>query len=95
MCEFFVGLGGVAKSLGDFGANEFAEAFSELTRIILSKSGSMKQRMGLCSRDIGVTTSSVRVPVTEANREYLRALRQAELEAWRNAPGGTVCANRR
>ena len=29
MGEFFVGLGGVAEGLGDFGAEEFAEAFSK------------------------------------------------------------------
>ena len=29
MPEFFIGLGGVAEGLGDFGAHEFAEAFAE------------------------------------------------------------------
>ena len=38
--------------------------------------------------------SSVRVPVTAENREYLRVLRAAELAAWRNAPGGTLCGKR-
>lgn len=29
MAQFFIGLGGVAEGLGDFGAHEFAEAFAE------------------------------------------------------------------
>jgi hypothetical protein len=40
-----------------------------------------------------LTSPSSRVPVTFANRDYLRFLRQAELDAWRRAPGGTVCRN--
>ena len=39
------------------------------------------------------TAPSARIPVTLANRDYLRFLRQAELEAWRGARGGTVCRN--
>jgi len=61
----------------------------------LIKSGSMKQENAFSSRDIVVMTSSVRVPVTGRNRDYLRAIRQAELDAWRNAPGGTVCVSGR
>ena len=53
-----------------------------------------KKRGTLLNQKNCVTiTSSVRVPVTAANREYLRAVRQAELDAWRNAPGGTLCVN--
>ena len=37
---------------------------------------------------------SMRVPVTKENREYLRLIRQAELDAWRNAPGGTISARK-
>ncbi|HEX7862446.1 MAG TPA: hypothetical protein VF773_19060 [Verrucomicrobiae bacterium] len=39
------------------------------------------------------TAPSVRVLVTEENRAYLRFIRRAEMEAWRAARGGTVCAN--
>jgi hypothetical protein len=39
------------------------------------------------------TAPSARIPVTLANRDYLRFLRQAELEAWRSARGGTICRN--
>jgi hypothetical protein len=41
------------------------------------------------------TAPSMRVPVTAENREYLRRIRQAELDAWRLAPGGTLSGNRR
>ena len=62
----------------------------------LIKSGSIKQASAFSSsRDIVVMTSSVRVPVTAQNRAYLRAIRQAELDAWRNAPGGTICVSGR
>ena len=57
--------------------------------------GSMKAESlhGLTDRIFGRVSLSARVPVTAANREYLRTMRQAELEAWRNAPGGTQCAD--
>lgn len=36
----------------------------------------------LCRGDLTVTNPSLRVPVTESNRELLRFLRAAEQEAW-------------
>ena len=42
-----------------------------------------------------LTAASLRIPVTIANRDYLRRIRQAELLAWQNAPGGTRCARDR
>jgi hypothetical protein len=35
-------------------------------------------------------TPSIRVPVTPENRDYLRRIRNAELNAWRES-GGTIC----
>jgi hypothetical protein len=55
----------------------------------------MKQRLAGMFGGAGEMNPSVRVPVTEANREYLRAVRQAELAAWQNAPGGTLSAKYR
>lgn len=57
----------------------------------LIKSGSINEETSSNRQDIVMMTSSVRVPVTAENRAYLRAIRQAELDAWRRAPGGTVC----
>jgi hypothetical protein len=67
-----------------------------MTTIILTKVGCAKSRVlneGGAGGRVGVvrTAPSVRVPVTEANRAYLRDLRRAELAAWREARGGTVC----
>jgi hypothetical protein len=63
-----------------------------MTTTSLLKRGSMKERIATMLGVPGALNLSVRVPVTEANREYLRAIRQAELEAWRSAPGGTLYA---
>jgi hypothetical protein len=61
----------------------------------LIKSGSINEETSSNRQDIVMMTSSVRVPVTAENRAYLRAIRQAELDAWQNAPGGTVCVSGR
>lgn len=51
----------------------------------------MSLRNERLTRPIVRTAPSLRVPVTMQNREYLRRIRQAELDAWRIAPGGTLC----
>lgn len=69
----------------------------EMTTTILSKAGFMKPD-AFCADSQNSRADriapSVRVPVTVANRAYLKFLRRAELEAWRDARGGTVCARR-
>ena len=65
-----------------------------MTTIILFKAGRVKPAVlcGKAEKTGGSRTApSLRVPVTEANRDYLREIRRAELEAWREARGGTVC----
>jgi hypothetical protein len=66
-----------------------------MTTTILSKIGFVKRVAVGLSEKQPLAAASVRVPVTAANREYLRALRQAELEAWRDAPGGTCCVRQK
>ncbi|MGZ8899453.1 MAG: hypothetical protein ACXW3Z_05095 [Limisphaerales bacterium] len=63
--------------------------------IILSKAGLGNGCRGAEVRGAILTAPSARVPVTAANREYLRSVRQAELELWRNARGGTTCRQAR
>ena len=60
---------------------------------IIPQSGSKEKTSESCARGAENTAPSARIPVTLANREYLRFLRQAELEAWRSARGGTICRN--
>ena len=63
--------------------------------IILSKAGMENGRRSAEGIRGGIQTApSARVPVTAANREYLRSLRQAELELWRLARGGTRAGKR-
>jgi hypothetical protein len=60
---------------------------------ILSKSENKETTSASHVRGVEFTAPSARIPVTLANRDYLRFLRQAELEAWRRARGGTICRN--
>lgn len=53
VAQFFIGLGGVAEGLGDFGAHEFAEAFAEAVNGNFEGAGGDSEAAGGVSLGVG------------------------------------------